>query len=450
MIKREPVILILDVGKTNKKILLFNESYELVFEQSFHFDEISDEDGFPTEDLIRLTDWVSSSVNELVQSGTYEIRAIHFSGYGASLVYLDSSGKPVFPLYNYLKSYPDELLNNFFEKYGSPAMLSMQTCSPMLGNLNSGLQLYRLKYQFPEKVEKTKYALHLPEYLSYVLTGKPYSNMTSIGCHTMLWDFRSNDYHAWVKTETLQHVLAPIKSGDEAAGFIHGNIPVGVGLHDSSAALIPYLSSFSEPFVLISTGTWCISLNPFNNQPITEAELKKDVLCYMTYQGKPVKASRLFAGNEHEIQTKRLAEFFNKPADYFKLVHFDSAKTTQGLVDTNNQAELTMTFSFSEVDLNQYADYESAYHALMEHLIDLQVKSTNLILHGAPVKKIFVDGGFGKNELYMVMISKQYPGIEVYSSVVAQASALGAAMAIHSSWNSTSIPDKLVALKRHG
>ena len=39
-------------------------------------------------------------------------------------------------------------------------------------------------------------------------------------------------------------------------------IAVGAGLHDSSAALIPYLSAFREPFILLSPGTWCISLNP--------------------------------------------------------------------------------------------------------------------------------------------------------------------------------------------
>ena len=281
-----------------------------------------------------------------------------------------------------------------------------------------------------------------------MLTGKPYSNMTSYGCHTMLWTFSKNEYHQWVKSENVDQVLAPIRNGDEIAGFYHENIPVGVGLHDSSAALIPYLRSFSDSFILISTGTWCISLNPFNTDSITEAELKQDVLCYMTYQGQPVKASRLFAGNEHEIQTKRLAEFFNKPADYFKLVHFDSAKATQGFIDMNNQAELIMAFSFSEVDLNKYADYESAYHALMEHLIDLQVRSTNLILHGAPVKKVFVDGGFGKNVVFMTMLAKRYPVIEVYSSVVSQASALGAAIAIHSSWNTNPIPTKLIELKR--
>ena len=61
------------------------------------------------------------------------------------------------------------------------------------------------------------------------------------------------------------------------------NYCVGIGLHDSSAALIPYLMNFKEPFVLISTGTWCISLNPFNEAPLTKEELKSDCLSYMSY-----------------------------------------------------------------------------------------------------------------------------------------------------------------------
>ncbi|EOR95143.1 Rhamnulokinase RhaK in alpha-proteobacteria [Arcticibacter svalbardensis MN12-7] len=81
----------------------------------------------------------------------------------------------------------------------------------------------------------------------------------------------------------------------------------GIGLHDSSAALIPFLASFQEPFMLLSTGTWCVSLNPFNQLPLTEDELKKDCLCYISYKGNPVKASRLFAGNEHEQQTKKIS-----------------------------------------------------------------------------------------------------------------------------------------------
>src|SRR5678815_5105392 len=91
----------------------------------------------------------------------------------------------------------------------------------------------------------------------------------------------------------------------------------------SSAALIPYLFTFHEPFVLISTGTWCISLNPFNHQPLTTEELQLDCLSYMTWLGKPVKASRLFGGNEHEQQVKRIADFFHQSIVRYKTIEFN-------------------------------------------------------------------------------------------------------------------------------
>ena len=46
---------------------------------------------------------------------------------------------------------------------------------------------------------------------------------------------------------------------------------------------------------------------------------------------------------------------------YFKLVQFDSDKANQGFIDMNNQAELIMAFSFSEVDLNKYAEAEKEF-----------------------------------------------------------------------------------------
>ena len=81
-------------------------------------------------------------------------------------------------------------------------------------------------------------------------------------------------------------------------------------------------------FILISTGTWCISLNPFNDTPLTVEELKKDSLCYLGYQGKPVKASRLFAGYQHEQQTQKLAKYFHKPLDFYKQVKYDASIIT--------------------------------------------------------------------------------------------------------------------------
>src|SRR5687768_6737168 len=140
------VIAVFDVGKTNKKLVLFDEQYKLVYEESKQLDEIRDEDGFACEDVDALTQWVEDSFDRLLNQKKFEIKAVNFSAYGASFVYLDDELNLVPPLYNYLKPYPAELQKKFYSDYGGECVVARQTASPVLGNLNSGMQLYRLKY----------------------------------------------------------------------------------------------------------------------------------------------------------------------------------------------------------------------------------------------------------------------------------------------------------------
>jgi sugar (pentulose or hexulose) kinase len=307
-------ILIFDIGKTNKKLFVFDEDYRIVFEKSEQLPETTDEDGDSCEDVHLLAHWVRSSFKEVIQLPDFQIKAVNFSGYGASFVYLDEKGEIIAPLYNYLKSYPESLQKQFYEKYDGEEEFARRTASPVLGSLNSGMQLYRLKYEQPAVFQKIKYALHLPQFLSWLIAGQPVSELTSIGCHTNLWDFTKNDYHEWVRREGILEKFPPL-AGKLGGNFklppnLPPNLTVGAGLHDSSAALIPYLASFDEPFVLLSTGTWSISLNPFNDRPLTAEELQQDCLCYLTREGKPVKASRLFAGHEHDEAVKKIAADF--------------------------------------------------------------------------------------------------------------------------------------------
>ena len=446
------VIAIFDVGKTNKKLLLFDEQYKLVYEESKQLDEILDEDGFACEDVSALTQWVKDSFSRLLIEKKFDIKAVNFSGYGASFVYLDKELNVIPPLYNYLKLYSPELQNKFYKDYGGEPIVARETASPVLGNLNSGMQLYRLKHEKPGVFEKIEYALHLPQYLSYILCSATNSDITSIGCHTNLWDFQNNRYHQWVKQEAIDKKLPALLGCSEVAGYTDNRVPVGVGLHDSSAALIPYLSSFTEPFILLSTGTWCISLNPFNHSQLTNNELNQDCLCYLSYEGKPVKASRLFAGYEHEQQVKRLSLFFNKSYDYFTSVACDAGilnklkpVLTKGR-KINDKAMIGQSV-FAERRLEDFKNYEEAYHQLIADIISQQIKSTNLVLRGTAVNRIFVDGGFSKNTIYMYLLAEAFPAIEVYAASVAQASALGAALAIHPHWNTKSLPADIIDLK---
>ena len=241
--KPTPVIAVFDIGKTNKKLFLFDEHYKIVFEESSHFAETIDEDGFPCDDIVKLSSWVKDSFSALLSNKVFDIRAVSYSAYGASFVYLDEQGKVTGHLYNYLKEYPADLHRQFYDNYGGETAFANRTASPVLGNLNSGLQLYRLKYQKPDFFNSINTALHLPQFISYLVTGKRFTDMTSIGSHTGLWDFINNDYHEWVSREKILQKLAPIVPSEHsfAIHFRDKELISGIGLHDSSAALIPYL-----------------------------------------------------------------------------------------------------------------------------------------------------------------------------------------------------------------
>ncbi|RYY54530.1 MAG: carbohydrate kinase, partial [Chitinophagaceae bacterium] len=293
MEKKEPVIAVFDIGKTNKKLLLFNSRYEVVAEESTGFPEIKDEDGFPCEDIDRLTDWIAENVSRLKASGKFALKAINFSTYGASLVLVGKQGQRIAPLLNYLKPYPDGLLDRFTSANGGSDQISTETSSPMMGHLNAGLQLYWLKQERPELFTQLESVLHFPQYLSFRLTGKTFAEMTNLGCHSAMWDFRGQDYHPWLEREGIRAKLNEVVGGNKAVivDDVDGAMAIGVGLHDSSAAVIPYLNAFSEPFVIVSTGTWTVSLNPFNKDIPTADELASGCLSYLTYEGDPVKAS---------------------------------------------------------------------------------------------------------------------------------------------------------------
>ncbi|CAM4175883.1 Sugar (pentulose or hexulose) kinase [Pedobacter westerhofensis] len=449
-----PVVVIFDVGKTNKKIFLFDENYKIVFERSARFIETFDEDGDPCENLESLRLSVYDSLREVLRRKEFEIRAINFSTYGASFVYIDEYGKPLAPLYNYLKAYPEDIKKEFYKKYGGENAISAATASPVLDSLNSGMQLYRLKKEQPAVYKKLKYALHLPQYLSYLVSGAEYSDLTSIGCHTQLWDFTKNDYHDWVKKEGLDKKLAPIVDGDEVfpSEFPGNQYKVGVGLHDSSAALIPYLINFHEPFVLISTGTWCITLNPFNSSPLKPEELEQDCLSYMQYKGKPVKASRIFAGYEHEQQLKRISSHFNQGPGRYRNMKYDAGIIYDLLREMESRNEPVVPVwskdsAFISRDLNSFSSDKIAYHQFILDIARQQLASTKLVIGDSKVKRIFVDGGFSKNAIYMNLLAMMFPEMEVFAASMAQATAIGTALAIHKCWNTKPMPNDIIELK---
>ena len=188
-----PVIAIYDIGKTNKKLLLFDEDYNVVEQSEVSFEEIEDDDGFPCDDIHAIVNWIQNSWVEFEEGDKYEIKAVNFTTYGASLLHIDQDDKLVTPLYNYLKAFPEDILDQFYDQYGEKSKIALETASPFLGMLNSGLLLYWLKLSKTELFDRIKYSFHFPNYLSYLFAKNAHTDYTSLGCHTTLWNFRDDD-----------------------------------------------------------------------------------------------------------------------------------------------------------------------------------------------------------------------------------------------------------------
>jgi sugar (pentulose or hexulose) kinase len=422
----QEVYLIYDIGKTNKKCLVFTSDGEVVDEYLEKFEEIVDEDGFPCDDLQKLEDWVLGQYELLLKNERYQIIGINFATYGASFVHIDANGKPLTPLYNYLKPYPKNIEKQFLACFfnDDPKAFALATTSPFMGMLNSGLQLYWLKCTQPEVWGQVAFSLHLPQYLSHLFTKKATTDFTSIGCHTGLWDYEKNNYQQWVLQEALDEKLPPIGN---AIFYNDKHIAIGTGLHDSSSALIPYLQQYKEPFLLISTGTWCICLNPFNQKKLTIKELQNDVLHFLQVNGAQVKAARIFLGKEHDYQVARISKHFAIDIDFFKTYAVKPVPITENsFIPACMEGTGPMPDKQNELwDISRYKSAEEAYHGLMRGLVQLLHHSIGLI-DTETVKHFYIDGGFADNKLFIDYLQQFYPHKKVSTVAFPQSTALGA------------------------
>jgi len=433
MMKQE-AIAVFDIGKTNKKILLFDKGLSLIQQEEEKFKEIQDDDGYACDDLERIESWMIAALEKMSQQ--YEVKAVNFSTYGATLMYLDADGKRLTPAYNYLKPMPDDVLEGFYEKYGGVNEFCRQTASPALGMLNSGLQILWLKKKKPGIYAKVAAILHFRQYLSGFFTKQKISEYTSIGCHTAMWDFDHMQYHRWLSDEGIRlpdpvanTLVYPVESKGKKYN-------IGTGIHDSSASLAPYLMGSSDPFILISTGTWCIFMNPFNEEPLTADQLGKDTLCYMSVNQKQGKSSRLFMGHIHDVNVERLSAHFGVDTGSYKKVKYQKELLKQKpLASVQNRVffsnDMPEDYIDGSVDLSRFTSFEAAYHQLVCDLVSLSLESLELIIpQKDETRAVYISGGFARNEIYVKLLAGSLPGKKVYTSEVDNATALGAAIMV--------------------
>jgi sugar (pentulose or hexulose) kinase len=255
-----------------------------------------------------------------------------------------------------------------------------------------------------------------------------------------LWDFTKNTYHDWVYEEKIDALLPKIMPSTHTVDKeLGGNmVKIGVGIHDSSSALASYLVKVKDPFLLISTGTWSISLNPYPEETLSISNLQNDCLNFLSIQGKTVKASRFFLGYELDHQISRLNQIFKKDEKYYKKINPDLpliSKILDGKIENSfypaTIAKTPMVYElFPEDNWNPeaFANYEDAYHQVIWGLTRMQVASLKLAQGNSPISKVYIDGGFVHNQVFIHLLRHFLEGYTLEFSDFPLGSAYGAAL----------------------
>lgn len=239
---------------------------------------------------------------------TYGVDAISITTHGACVALLDRDGALAAPILDYEFGGPDELAAQYdairppFDQTGSPRLA---------GGLNIGAQLFWQFRTDPDLRDRTHQIVTYPQFWGAKLTGRTAMDVTSLGCHTDLWNPHAGAFSDLVRALGISGKLAPVRKPSDILGTLLAPValhtglpadtPVYCGIHDSNASLLTHVYSRMPPFSVVSTGTWVIAMCISGRAVTLDPAL--DTLINVTALGHPAASARFMGGREHDIAT---------------------------------------------------------------------------------------------------------------------------------------------------
>ncbi|RWO90770.1 FGGY-family carbohydrate kinase [Mesorhizobium sp.] len=414
-------VAVIDIGKTNAKVALVNlaDVREVALRRMANAPVL---DGpYPHHDVELLWSFILDSLAEINRE--QRIDAISITTHGATGVLVHAAGEVALPVLDYEFAGPDTLA----EDYDTIRPAFAETGTPRLPvGLNLGAQLFWQQKRFPAEFAKAAAMLMYPQYWALRLTGVAANEVTSLGCHTDLWNPWKADFSSLVDKMQWRRLMAPVRPAKDRLGPIlpalairtglDPQTPVFCGLHDSNASLLPHLLSDTPPFSVVSTGTWVVSMAVGGNKIALDPT--RDTLVNVNALGDPVPSARFMGGREFSLLTQGQSEGWTE-ADIatvlaWKASLLPSTQQSSGPFPYHRAAWLDA----DGINNGQRFAAISFYLALMT--------ATCLDLIGADGPTI-VEGPFARNRLFTRMLAAA-TARAVIASEAATGTSIGAAL----------------------
>lgn len=294
----------LDIGKTHSKLLVLSPEGQ-VLAQSQHASgrvaatAAAGEGAWAALDSEGIAAWLCDSLAALGPLRAQLARAV-VSAHGAAFAAVDGDAL-AWPVPDYEFEGFDERAPDWLQQIGPFA----ETLSPDLPRgLNAATQFDWLERHAPASFARGQ-LLPWPQYWAWWLSGVAASEVTSLGCHTHLWNPGLGEPSVLARRRGWAARLAPLRRAWEVLGPVRpalaqrlglpGTLRVHVGAHDSNACLARYLRSHPR-MTLVTTGTWIVVMAP--GAPARRLDAALDLLGNVSVRREAVPTGRFMGGRE--------------------------------------------------------------------------------------------------------------------------------------------------------
>jgi sugar (pentulose or hexulose) kinase len=306
---QDELTLVIDIGKSHAKLLMVDGQGSVVERHGRKNASVVSALGYPALDVYGLQEWMAQTLR--ASDNTARCSHAIASTHGAAMVALDETGLAWEPLdYEWDGLAPYPLLAQAFN---AAADGFSSTLSPDLpAGLNAARQLFYVQNLHADAWRRTRYLVPYAQYWAWLLCGERASEVSSLGCHTHLWQPQTGGFSTLAQARGWADLFAPLRSAWEVLGPVCPDIvrqwglplhcQVHVGVHDSNACLARYLtrqtSESPDPAALtvVSSGTWTVLMAP--GAPTATLQAERDMLANVDVLGRATPTARFMGGRE--------------------------------------------------------------------------------------------------------------------------------------------------------
>ena len=218
-------------------------------------------------DILRLFHEIKQGISKCVAAGHKDIESIGIDTWGVDFGLLDKDGRLLENPVNYRDKRTVGVKEKAFEVCGKENMY--KAAGLQFNDFNTIFQLYSLKLQRPELLERAETLLFIPDLLAYFLTGEKSVEYT-IASTSELLDAKKRDYDFGMleKLGIKKEIMPKIVKPGTVKGKLSAEIAEELGIdridviasasHDTASAVAAAPIKKDESSCFISCGTWSL------------------------------------------------------------------------------------------------------------------------------------------------------------------------------------------------